>query len=90
MKELIVKDYGSNICILMKEDYWFNVHHDNCIDFPYDVNLENIFEQISAYEGKKLTAEERQIIEDKVGTWLSYHSCEDDEYYDGEIYKECN
>ena len=80
--EINVNNNGSNITITINNDYWFDVYHDNCIDFPYDVNLESVIENVAMIEERELTDEEEQLIEEKVSTWLNAHSCEDDEYYD--------
>ena len=85
--EIIVKDYSSNIEMFIydnDENYVFNVYHDDCMYHPYDINLEAIIENISETLERKLTQEEELMIEEKIGTWLDAHSCEDDEYYDKE------
>lgn len=88
MLEIIVKYYSSNIHVFLKDgdcEWWsFYEDSDGCRDFPYDVNLDSIIERISDGLKRKLTDNENECIEEKVGAWLSSHSCEDNEYYDAE------
>lgn len=74
--EINVKNYGSNISILVN-DYIIDVYHDNCTDFTYDENLENIIDHVSNVVERDLTDEEKQIVEEKVGGWLDAHSAKE-------------
>lgn len=88
MLKINVKNYGSNIQISLKDgsnEWWsFNESSDDCFDFPYDINLESIIVYISDRLKRKLNDDEKELIEEEVSTWLSCHSCEDDDYYDAE------
>lgn len=71
--EINVKNYGSNISIMVN-DYNIDVYHDNCVDFTYDENLEDIIDRVSNVVEKDLTDEEKQMVEERVGGWLDAHS----------------
>ena len=70
---ITVKDFGSNIEIF-GSDYNFCVSGDDCREASYEENLDDVLERISSYEGRDLTAEEKEMIEDKIRTWLDSHS----------------
>lgn len=91
MVKFDAKDFGSNINIFVyvngESDYVFDEYHDDCIYFPYKINFDSIVKRISDVIGIKLNIDEIKSLESKIGTWLDAHSCEDDEYYEGEEWK---
>lgn len=79
--EINVKDYGSNIL------FWVNGNivmrdADGCRDFPYDINMEDIMEEVTGDLGRELTEEEKKRLKEKISTWVENHSCSDYAYYD--------
>lgn len=78
------KDWGSNLDLWFNHDWYITICTDDLNDFPYDVNISGLFEEIECEIGRKLTDAEKQKIEWEVRIFVDAYSCSDEEYYEAE------
>ena len=78
------KDWGSSLDLWFNHDWYITIGTDDLRDFPYDVNISGLFEEIEYKIERKLTDEEKQKIEWEVRIFVDAYSCSDEEYYEAE------
>lgn len=80
-RDIHVNDYNSNIIIWI-DGCSFNKNADECSEYPYKENFNDIIDEINEYFGKEDSLDKNDLekLENKIDVWLNDKSC-----FDGEI-----